>query len=259
MLLSIIVVNYKNRLHLSECLNSVFSAYLERISLEVIVVNNDAEDALEDVHKKFSEITIVHNGRNIGFGRAVNRGAATARGEVLLFLNPDTRIEAGALEKVLDEFHTGDRVGIIGSGLITEENKPQPWSAGEEFSLTSVIQNNLGIIKSKKIWEEREKRSVHWVSGAAMFVKRELFARLGGFDEQFFMYFEDIDLCRRARELNQKVIYFPGFEVRHVCGGSALEEKERKKIYYQSQDYYFQKHYGQNKAALLKFLRMIVK
>ncbi len=258
MLLSVIIVNYKNRLHLPECLNSVCSVCSEGMPLEIIVVNNDVEDALGEIQEQFPEIMVIHNNQNIGFGRAVNVGAAKAKGEVLLFLNPDAKILTHAMEKLLLEFDIRDRLGIVGPRLVTKENKTQLWSAGEEVTLKSLIGNNLGIVRSKRIWEGLEKRSVHWVSGASMFVRQDVFRRLGGFDERFFMYFEDIDLCRRARKIHKEVLYFPELEVRHVSGGSTLDEKERKRIYYQSQDYYFQKHHGRSKAAVVKLLRRLL-
>jgi hypothetical protein len=91
-----------------------------------------------------------------------------------------------------------------------------------------------------------------------MFIRKELFEKLKGFDENFFMYFEDVDLCRRVRNLGYKILYYPEFIIKHFGGKSFDSKKEQQELYYKSQDYYFQKHFGKIKVNLLKLIRMIV-
>lgn len=127
------------------------------------------------------------------------------------------------------------------------------------MTLWDLIGNNIGFQRSKKIWESKEKIPCDWVSGAALFIRRELFQKLGGFDENFFMYYEDIDLCRRAKKIGSEVIHFPVVEIRHFGGKSFLKNSDglQKKYFYNSQDYYFKKHFGRKTAFITRLLRKI--
>ena len=276
--LSIIIVNYQSEEYLKKCLLSLRNK-IKDFEPEIIVVNNDdkkinimsfrAPDASRGVEKSRDpsassdmlsdcaqdDIKIINSGENLGFGKANNLAAKNASGEILWFLNPDTKIIPENIKELLNKFSSNPKVGIIGPKLITESGNIQGWIAGYETNLWNLIRNNLGFPKSKKIWESEEKKEADWVTGAAMFIKKDLFQKLGGFDEKFFMYFEDEDLCKRARQTGYKVIYCPNFIVRHLGGKSFENKKEQKKYYYASQDYYFQKHFGKFTAFWVKVLR----
>jgi GT2 family glycosyltransferase len=219
----------------------------------VIIVNNDA-----CLKKDFSsEMRIVENSRNVGFGAACNAGAKIANGDILWFLNPDTEVISENISKIIREFKQNDKTGIIGPRLVDEKSNIQEWIAGKKVSLASIILNNLRYKKDKKIWQSAVPVTCTWVTGGAMFVRSKLFEKLGGFDEKFFLYFEDVDLCKRAGEKGNKVVYFPEFAVRHLGGGSSLDKKKQKKEYYAAQDYYLQKHFSKTQAGLIKYLRTI--
>ena len=254
MKLSIIIVNYKSRVYLEKCLGAIFSKIELGENFEVIVVNNDAEEELVDLTLIFPKIKVKQNKNNRGFGSGNNLGAKAARGEVLLFLNPDAELVSTDISTVLGEFEKNNEVGIVGSRLLTKNNAVQKWSAGREITFLQILKNNLG-------WKEKlsseKKQEVAWVSGTAMFVRKNLFEALRGFDCRFFMYFEDVDLCLRARKLGKTVLYFPAFSAVHYGGKSYREKEAQKEHYYQAQDYYFQKHFGFWQAKLLKILRFI--
>lgn len=254
MKLSIIIVNYQSRSYLERCLQSVFTKVNKVYEFEVIVVNNGFEQELLGLANLFPQLKIVQNQQNFGFGHGNNLGAHFAQGEIFFFLNPDTEIFSSNISEVLGEFNKNSEVGIVGSRLLTETKLTQDWSAGSEINLLRVLKNNLN---QKEVLGERSQK-LSWVSGTAMFVRKNLFEKLGGFDSQFFMYFEDVDLCTRVRKLGQTVLYFPVFSVVHYGGKSYGEKITQKKNYYESQDYYFQKHYGKGKMWLLKILRSIV-
>lgn len=282
MKLSIIIVNHQSQEYLEKCLASLESK-IKNFNFEIFVVNNgdkepcgmsfralDASQGVEESRDPSAspnilldfaqdDMKIINSKENLGFGRACNLGAQEARGEILWFLNPDTEVVSGKISLLLDMFSNNSKVGIIGPRLITEEGKTQEWSAGTETTLWDIIKNNLGFPASKKIWESREKKECDWVSGAAMLVQKDLFQKIGGFDENFFMYFEDIDLCRRASQLGYKIIYYPDFVIKHFGGKSFKNNGEQKKLYYTSQDYYFQKHFGKITAFWVKVLRGIFK
>ncbi len=253
--LSIIIVNYESRDYLEKCLASIFAKIDPSVPFEVIVVNNSAKETLNGLVSLFEGIKIVQNPRNSGFGSANNMGAKVASGEILFFLNPDTEIISQNITQVLREFENNPTLGILGSRLMESSEKVQKWSAGERISLWSILRNNMRKTKEEKSWQSLARAEVFWVAGTALFIRRALFSRLKGFDEIFFTYFEDVDLCNRAHTLSQKVVYFPEFSVLHHGGRSFLEKKEQKKRYYASQDYYFEKHFNCFWATALKILR----
>ena len=253
--ISIIIVNYRSGHYLEKCLASVFRQ-IENKNFKITVVNNDESGDLSVLARNFPSIRLIEIGKNIGFGKAANLGAKNSKGNWLFFLNPDTELLSDYF-KVLNNYQKNKTVGIMGPGLVDEKNRLQKWIAGSEATFFDLIGNNLGFPRSRKVWESQEPRKAAWVSGAAMAIKRDLFEKLGGFDENMFMYFEDIDICKRARMAGKKVVYFPKEKIRHFGGGSRQSKKEQKKHYYESQDYYFQKHYGKTCARLVRFLRKI--
>jgi GT2 family glycosyltransferase len=232
-MLSIIIVNYKSEKYLAKCISSIKEKILG-VEYEVVVVNND-------IHLEASlpsGTRLINTGKNIGFGAACNLGAKNAQGEVLWFLNPDTEIISEKITELIQEFNN-ENVGTVGPRLVDEKNNTQEWIAGKEITIFSTLLNNLGYRRDKKIWESEVSIECAWVSGAAMFIKKDIFQKLGGFDEKFFMYFEDIDLCRRARQWGYTVSYFPGYAVRHFGGGSFGSKIRQKKDYYTAQFKYF--------------------
>lgn len=237
MSISFIIVNYQSEKYLLKCVSSIKEKILG-VNYEVIIINNDNNDLGVELP---SDIKLINKGKNIGFGAGCNLGARSAQGEILCFLNPDTEIVSENIFDLLNEFNKDKRIGIIGPKLITEDGRVQEWIAGKEITILSTLLNNLGHKRDKKIWESEISVECAWVSGAAMFIKKDIFQNFGGFDEKFFMYFEDIDLCRRACQLGYKVLYFPDFQIRHFCGKSFCHKKKQKKYYHASQYAYFKK------------------
>jgi hypothetical protein len=255
--LSVIIVNYQSERYLQRCLDSLYDCNLG-IDFEIVVVNNDEGERLEKIKEKFSSIILVNSEKNIGFGPACNLGVKHSQGDLLFFLNPDTKIRSN-LSPLLVLWVKNPQIGAVGPKILKENGEVQEWSTGTRMSLVDLIKNNLGFPPSKKIWESSKSREASWVSGAAMFVPRKTFLEIGGFDEKFFMYFEDNDLCQRIKRTGKKIIYFPEIIVMHWGGRSRLNKKDQKKYFYQSQDYYFEKYFGKFQASLLKFLRNFFK
>jgi len=234
-MLSIIIVNYKSEKYLAKCIFSIKEKILN-VEHEIIVINNDNLDI-----QCPSGVGLINSDKNIGFGAACNVGAKKAQGELLWFLNPDTEIVSSNISELIHDFDENGRAAIIGPKLITSDGKTQKWIAGEEITIVSTILNNLGYTRDQKIWESENLVECAWVSAAAMFIKKDVFEKLGGFDEKFFMYFEDIDLCQRARKLGYKILYFPEFAIKHIGGGSFISKIKQKKYYYKAQFKYFLK------------------
>lgn len=255
--LSIVIVNYKSKNFLEECIVSIYKKINPEISFEIIIVNNDVEENLDFILEKFSKVKIINQKKNIGFGAGQNASFEESNGKFVLFLNPDSEIVSDNISEVLEQFYADENLGILGSCLLTPLGEIQKWSVGVETNIWNLILNNLGILKSKKNWQSSKKILVEWVSGTAMFVRRSIFLEVGGFDEDFFMYFEDMDLCKRVRNLGRKVVYFPDFKVKHKNGQSYESKKKQKEDYYDSQEKYFQKHYGNFQFWLVKLLRKV--
>jgi GT2 family glycosyltransferase len=257
--LSVILVNYRGEQYLPECLGSVCEKLGGYFAIETIIVNNNTQKKLDSskLAPKFKNLKIINLEKNIGYGAGNNRGVKEAGGELLLFLNPDTRIVSVRPEKIQEQFENSKNTAILGARLVNSQGKNEAWSAGLAITPMDTILNNLGFIRSRKIWQKAVSQNVDWVSGAALFMRRADFENLGGFDEKFFLYFEDIDLCRRARNQGKKIIYDPGFTVEHQSGASFKNPSEQKREFYKSQDYYFEKHFGKPKSLIIKTLRKI--
>lgn len=239
--LSIIIVNYRSEQYLEKCIASIYN-WSNPEFFEIIVINNDPATDLEEIQSKYRDIRLYNVKKNLGFGAGCNLGAKKATGEFFLFLNPDTQFLDDYVGKILDKFvKSREKIGIIGPGLVTDEGKTQQWCAGKTITLWQIVKNNLGIIENKKIWESQEDICTDWVSGAALAIKKEAFEKIGGFDEKFFMYFEDDDLCRRARKAGYEVLYWPKEAILHSGGKSYGNVFPQKVQFYKSLAYYIKK------------------
>lgn len=255
--LSIVIVNFRSERYLSSCLTSLVEKIASRVNREIIIVNNDKDEELAHLEQAFSQVIILPN-KNSGFGEGCNRGAREAKGKYILFLNPDTEILSSNVDFLLEMLENDEEIGIIGGCLKTEKGEIQEWGAGFEINMWELIRNNFGVPSGKKIWKSENPIEVCWVAGTAMLISRKLFFETGGFDEEFFMYFEDVDLCRRVRKSGKKIMYVPYFKVLHKCGESYSSKVQQKRNYYDSQQLYFEKHCGKAQALLLRLLRKIL-
>ncbi len=249
--ISVIIVNYRSRKYLARCISSVES-FLSEVPHEIIIVNNDQENLI----LSNPGALVIENNSNCGFGVANNIGAAKATGQLLWFLNPDTEL-LSFNQTLIKKLFLNQNIGIVGTSLLTKEKKAQPWSAGIEITPWNIIRSNIGLDKSKLIWNSPTEISVDWVSGGSFLIPKMLFEEVKGFDEAFFMYYEDIDLCRRIKMLDKQILLEPSIRVLHWCGKSAKNKKLQKKQYYQSQAIYIKKHFGVLACACIGTLRLL--
>ena len=251
--ISFIVINYRSRDYLRRCVESIFK-YAKNFSFEVVIVNND--DAPLNGYSDLKNIRIIEHNLNFGFAQAANLGTKNAIGKILFFLNSDTEILDNNISEILGAL-SDLSVGAAAPKLILPNGSPQPWGAGYEITILDIVKNNFGFIKSSSIWTQDETSEIDWASGAALAISKEVFEKCNGFDEKFFMYFEDVDLCKRIRKTGKKIMLLPHIKIMHLGGQSKLGEKTQKKQYYESQNYYFKKHFGLFHCYLVKFLRNI--
>lgn len=266
-MISVIFVQHNNT-NLTVGAVASFKKYHPR-EVEIIVVDN-ASTELQEVALKngLNGVNFIQNEQNVGFGAANNIAAMKAKGDVLLFLNNDTICQAEILRPVLDRFGADPTIGVIGPKLLNQDGSFQ-LSAGWLPSFWREIGDKAayGLLRQKlRFWEHgienyfRAPKKVGWVTGAALFIRKNLFEKLGGFDEDLFMYFEDKDICLRVWNEGHTVVYDPTVSVIHLKGGSSSSESPDsiRQIYRRSQMAYYAKHRpGAEQLLLRAYLGLI--
>lgn len=223
--LSVIVVSADSGPSLRECVRSVLASTL---ALELILVDNDSHDgvpeAIERAHAHDPRLRLIYNYRNLGFGPAVNLAAKQAHGQALLILNPDCVLPQDDLQRLLDLLAGRPAAGLVGAVVCDAEGRPDPASWRRDPLLRRAL-NSLFGRAGEKINIEREIPAevveAEAVSGAVMLMPRAMFQRLGGFDEGYFLHCEDLDLCRRVRNLGYQVLLAGDVRVQHGKGSSS--------------------------------------
>lgn len=259
MLFSIIIVNYNSQNFLEKCLVSIQKKIISQkliSKIEVLVVNNDKKNI--ELKKRFKlNLKIIENDTNLGFGRACNVGAQKAKGEILFFLNPDTQLQQSSFKDIYQMFTKNSKLAIIGVNMIDfKSKKTQPWINGKKTSLLKILLKKL----TKKYWNSLKPLYLDWVSGGGMFVKKSLFEKINGFDEKFFMYFEDQDFCLRLKDQGFLCLFYPNFKIIHHNGKSWKNNfQNQKSAYYQSQKYFFKKHFPKWYYYIFKLLKKTFK
>jgi N-acetylglucosaminyl-diphospho-decaprenol L-rhamnosyltransferase len=255
--LRIQIVDYKTRSYLIECLSSLsddLATFQE--SYSVAILDNASGDDLTDIPAMFprlQKVEIIQGEKNLGFGGGHNlltRSGDDA--EFLLLLNPDTRIiQPKTTERLLARARTLP-ADVIGPRLITPQGTTQWWDHGELHGLRAWIALNSG----NSYWREQTTSTdVAWVSGAVFLIRKSRFDELGGFDERFFLYKEEEELCWRLREKEGRVLYDPTISVFHHGGVVAKKSEHMQK----SVDYFLQKHFSRRLSyPLLKLLNKLM-
>jgi len=219
--LSIVIVSFNTSELLRKCLLSIEKEKKQN-GLEIIVVDNFSQDGSPQmVRKEFPAVTLIEAGKNVGFSKAVNIGLGVAKGEAVLLLNSDTRVINGSLEHLL-KVEKDVRPAIIGLKMINTDGSVQPsvfhlpgvkgafaeywWGKKGSYSKYEPSGVNINVVEA--------------VSGGAMLISRTVLDKIGFLDERYFMYFEDLDYCRRAKRAGIKIYYLPYAEVIHEHGAS---------------------------------------
>ncbi len=264
MLLSIIIINYNKSDLTIKCLDSLHRQYNQEFNenkYEVIVVDNASEknsifDIKEKINsKKFDKMRLVENRENVGFSKGCNTGAKNAKGDILLFLNNDTEVRDRSLQGMLDYIRGNKSVDILGGKLSNIDGSEQA-CVGKFYKPLSAVMLLLGLQRFGAISRNpRHISAVDWVKGGCMMVKRHVFENLGGFDEQIFMYIEDMEFCYRAKIKGYGVYFYPHATILHEDQGSSSRSFAVVNIY-QNLLYFYKKH--RSKEEYL-FLRAIMK
>lgn len=224
-IISVIVVSADSGPALRECVRSVLDS---AVSLELILIDNHSSDgvvpAIERAHVHNARLKVIYNHCNLGFGPAVNLAAKQAQGQALLVLNPDCVLRADDLRRLLALLAARPKAGLIGVAVCDAAGHVDPASWRRDPLVQRSLNSLLGRA-GEKINVEQEIPAdvieVEAVSGALMLLPREMFQRLGGFDEGYFLHCEDLDLCRRVRDVGYQVLLAGNIRVQHGKGGSS--------------------------------------
>jgi GT2 family glycosyltransferase len=259
--LSIIIVNWNTRELLLQTVGSVYQNPPGKYSFEIIVVDNASTDGSQQALKEaYSDVTLIENTRNMGFGPANNQGLARARGRYSLMLNSDTIVLPGSLEAITDFMEAHPRVALSGIRLLNVDGTYQGSYTGylnlwRELLIVTGLGRKLYHPHFPNSPEARsyEVKPVAAIQGAFMFFRTEPLKTLGGFDEQFFMYGEENDLSLTLRKAGWEVYYLGNISIIHL--GSQSSDKRWKKLNWQlqkSKQLLFRKHYGKPYAIAFK-------
>lgn len=229
---SVVIVTYNSAAFIGECLRTLF-ACTKGVSFEAIVVDNASPDGTADlVARDFPDARLVRRTANAGLAVAVNEGAQLATGEVLVWANPDIRFEEDALTPIVRYLRDHPDVGALGPKLVDPDGSVQ-LSCRQFPGFRTAIFNRYSLATRLLPWNPVSRaylmtdfdhatiRDVDWVSGAFMAVPRRVFDALGGLDESYFLYNEDVDFCQRVHRAGYRVVYFPEARVVHHIGGSS--------------------------------------
>lgn len=234
---SVLIVNYKAYEELVVCLASLASGSLE--DKEVIVVDHATDPArLDIVRAAHDDVRFLPTPQNLGFGGGMNAGARDATGAYLLVLNPDATVTPDAVPTLCDYLDSHPHVGIVGARVLDADGTVQrsarrfPTLLTGLFGRTSLMTRLFpdNPMSRRDMPGDRSVSAplrVDWVAGSCLMIRTSLFRELGGFDEGFFLYWEDADLCRRARDAGWLTAYVPGAQVRHLVGRSSRQASAR--------------------------------
>lgn len=270
---SVIIVSFNTREILRACLARLY-AVTQNLNIEVIVVDNASRDASADmIEQDFRSVKLIRSGVNLGFAAANNLGFKEADGDFVLLLNPDALVEPGALHKALAHIFADDAIGMGGARLLDKAGRMQP-SARQYPSLLNEVLVLSGLAarfpKSRffgrfdRTWDESgQPARVDWVPGAFTLIRKSALDEVGPFDERFFLYYEEVDLCLRFHQAGWAICYWPDVVVRHWGGESSktVEHVEFSSSGSQltlwrmrSALLYYRKHHGALVAGLVALL-----
>ncbi len=234
-LVSVIIVNFNTRDLLENCLSSLFQ-HTRKVSFEIIVVDNASQDgSSEMVLNEFSDVKLIQNKENTGFGQGNNLGASYASGKYLMLLNSDAVLVADTATALVRWMEEHPKVGAVGPEVKLPTGQRQPRICGslpssgkignDSFGLSTVYPKRFpGIHLDTPLSLYTE---VGWISGVCMLIRKKAFDQIYGFDPKFFLYTEDIDLCYRIHQAGWKIVHFNAHGIIHHCGASSTTEADR--------------------------------
>ena len=264
---SVIIVSYKVRYYIEQCLNSVLRSVPDA---EIFVVDNDSADgSVEFLRKRFPQVEVIDNGCNAGFGKANNIALAKATGRYVLFLNPDTVVAERTIPGCIEYMDAHPDTGAVGVRMqygdghfALESRRSLPTPSVAFWHMTGIgrlFSHSRVFAKYHLSYLDRDREcGIDVVSGAYMFIRKEALDKTGGFDEAFFMYGEDIDLSYRILQQGYKNCYLP-LPIVHYKGESTNKTSYRyAKVFYDAMNIFFDKHFKRYSRLFAVLVKMVV-
>lgn len=266
--LAVVIVNYESGDFLRACLAAVPDA-AHGLSAEVVVVDNASSDGSLAGIQQSPALSVIRNPENVGFARACNQAVAATASPFVCFLNPDAVPRPGSLARLLEAAREREDAGAVGPRVLNPDGSLQPscrlvpsFGVALGHALLGFVRPHNRFTRAYMLldWDHRTEREVDWVSASAMLVRREAFEAVGGFDDRFFMYVEDLDLCDRMRRAGWKIVYFPEAEVVHHVGGSSrrLPYRMIRHHHRSALRYAYTKARGTPRVLLLPFIALLL-
>ena len=268
---SIIIVNYNTRDLLNQCIGSIYH-YSSDINFEIIVVDNASSDGSTDMIKaRYLEVILIESKENLGFGRANNLGAKHASGTYLLLLNSDTILLENSIRILYDFFESANdpNLAVIGCKLLDINKRPHisygnfPTIRQElfEYGFSRIFRKYYLTKLSPSVCDDgRQIKEVDYIMGANLFFKRQIFEQVNGFDEDFFLYYEETEICFRLKKQGFRIQWVPLTSIIHYIGASGNQTKEFNywilEQLHKSKHLYFKKCHGILTAILVKYISM---
>lgn len=262
MKLSIITLNFKKKELTVACVASLYKHYqkqFERNEFELIIVDNFSQDdsvpfIKKDIEKhKYKNVSLLQNEENSGFGGGCNLGAEKAKGEYVLFLNNDTQVLDAGFIGMTEFLDSRPHVGILGGRMENEDRSPQA-SAGKFYTFFNAVLMIFGLQRLGLIYSSPNIiQKSDWVSGGCMMVRKSMFDKIGEFDPEIFMYFEDVEICYRAKKAGFLTYYYPHVTTLHIGQGSSNRTFAIVNIY-KGLIYFYKKHMPMWQTNMIELL-----
>jgi N-acetylglucosaminyl-diphospho-decaprenol L-rhamnosyltransferase len=262
--IDVIIVNHNTRQHLKACLDSIEPEAAGKV---IVVDNGSSDGSVEMVKSRYPWVALHPNSTNLGYGAAANQAIARSTAGYVLLLNGDTLLRPGAIKALSHYLDRNPRAGIVGPRLQNSDGTlqascypfPTPLDTLVENSTCAVllgrfIRRNVPMVRNLylRTWQHNSARIVPWVKGAAVALRREAFNAVGGFDESFFLYFEDADLCYRMKKAGWQVHFAPVTTVVHVGGASAKQVPGEMAVQLlHSTDLFYRRHSSRLSIAIM--------
>jgi N-acetylglucosaminyl-diphospho-decaprenol L-rhamnosyltransferase len=264
--IAVVIVSYNTREHLRACLATV----LADTPCQVIVVDNASSDGSpEMIASSYPQVVLHSNKHNPGYGAAANQAIANCETNYVVLLNSDTRLQPGGLRALSVYLDRNPRAAIVGPRLVNLDGTlqrscfpfPTPLNAFLHESALSDMVRRIPVLREHYLhtWSHMRPRVVPWVLGAALAIRREAFEAVGGFDESFFMYSEEVDLCYRLRAADWQVHFAPITSVVHVGGASTDRHRADMAVQlYASMSQFYRHHYSRWQMQQLRLVKTYI-
>ncbi len=256
---SIVIVNWKSIRYLIKCIESIKRN--TNCAHEIIVVDNYSGSNEREKLMRFTDISLILNDENKGFGAANNQGITTAKGDFIMILNPDTLVLNNAIDRMINFLKENNEIHAVGPKLYYSEEldyHPSIKTCTTPFGLLLRYLPFSGIVQefwARLTFDPDKLQKVECVWGAAIMFKREVFSRIGFFDTRFFLYSEETDLCKRMGQNDMFIYYYPKSEVIHYGGKSQDKSTEHKnKLIWTSVMKYFEKYFHRRKDRFFLYM-----